>query len=117
MNQTAAAQSRHDRLAALLVEDPDNVALIADAAEAAFAEERLDAAEALLDRHARLQPLPPQAQHLAGLVAMRRLNWPHAADIYAALLAGGADAPPVRFNLLVARHGQALRRGAGGALT
>lgn len=99
MNQTAAAQSRHDRLAALLAEDPDNVALIADAAEAAFAEERFDAAEELLDRHARLQPLTPQAQHLAGLVAMRRLDWTRAADLYAALLAGGADAPPVRFNL------------------
>ncbi|WP_448661543.1 tetratricopeptide repeat protein [Sphingomonas sp. CJ20] len=99
MTQTAPAQSRHDRLVALLAEDPDNVALIADAAEAAFAEERFDAAGDLLDRHARLRPLPPQLQHLSGLVAMRRLDWAGAADIYAALLGEGADAPAVRFNL------------------
>lgn len=97
--QATTAPSRYLILVDLLGQDPDNTALLADAADAAFAEERFDAAAELLDRHARLVPLPPQAQHLAGLVAMRKLDWERAADIYAQLLASGADAPPVRFNL------------------
>lgn len=93
------ADSRFARLAALLDHDPDNLALLADTAEAAFAEDRFDEAEDLLARHARIAPLPQQAQHLAGLTAMRRLEWEAAAERFEALLAAGADAPPVRFNL------------------
>lgn len=99
IEQTAAASSRYLRLAELLGQDPDNLALLADSAEAAFAEARIDAAQELIDRQARLAPLTPQARHLAGLIAMRRLDWAGAADIYAELLASGASAPPVRFNL------------------
>jgi tetratricopeptide (TPR) repeat protein len=95
----AAASSRYLRLADLLGHDPDNLALLADTAEAAFAEERFDVAQDLVDRQKRLAPLAPQAQHLAGLIAMRRLDWAGAAGIYQALLASGADAPAVRFNL------------------
>lgn len=97
--QTATVPNRYLRLAELLGQDPDNLALLADTAEAAFAEERFEAAQELLDRQVRLGPLVPQAQHLAGLTAMRRLDWARAADIYAALLASEADAPSVRFNL------------------
>lgn len=97
--QTAAASSRYLRLADLLGHDPDNLALLADAAEAAFAEDRFDVAQALVERQARLAPLSPQGQHLAGLIAMRQLDWPRASEIYQGLLASGADAPPVRFNL------------------
>lgn len=97
--QTAAAPGRYARLAELLDQDPDNLPLLADAAEAAFGEEQFEAAAELLARHARLAPLPAEAQHLAGLVAMRQLDWTRAAEIYGALLASGADAPPVRFNL------------------
>ncbi|WHU04989.1 tetratricopeptide repeat protein [Sphingomonas sp. NIBR02145] len=97
--QTAAATSRYLRLADLLGQDPDNLALLADTAEAAFAEERFEAAQALLDRQSLLAPLAPQGQHLAGLIAMRRMDWPRAAEIYQTLLASGNDAPPVRFNL------------------
>lgn len=97
--QTAAATSRYLRLADLLGQDPDNLALLADTAEAAFAEERFEAAQALLDRQSLLAPLAPQDQHLAGLIAMRRMDWPRAAEIYQTLLASGNDAPPVRFNL------------------
>jgi len=96
---TTAANSRYLRLADLLSQDPDNLALLADTAEAAFAEDRFAIARDLLDRQARLAPLAPQARHLAGLVAMRQHDWTAAADIYAALLGSGADAPPVRFNL------------------
>ncbi|MCX8475474.1 MAG: hypothetical protein MT490_06715 [Sphingomonas sp.] len=89
---------RYARLAALLEQDPDNVRLIADAAEAAFAEDRFKDAEALLDRHARIAALPPQALHLAGLSAMRRQDWQVAADRLAQLMAQGEDAPAIRFN-------------------
>jgi tetratricopeptide (TPR) repeat protein len=90
---------RFARLSALLAHDPDNVHLLADTADAAFAEDRFDDAETLLARHAGVAPLPPETQHLAGLVAMRREDWPAAAERFEALIAAGADAPPVRFNL------------------
>ncbi len=100
MTDTAAtAPSRFDRLAGFLEQDPGNLALLADAADAAFAEERFDEAEAMLARHEEIAPLGPRERHLAGLVAMRRLDWPRAAECFEALIAEGADAPPVRFNL------------------
>lgn len=86
------------RLTAYLATDPDNVRLLADAAEAAFAAAQFDATLDLLDRHARVAPLPPQALNLAGLAAMRLHQWQLAADRFAALMDGGADAPAVRFN-------------------
>ncbi|HWU94987.1 MAG TPA: tetratricopeptide repeat protein, partial [Sphingomonas sp.] len=96
---SATASSRYLLLADLLSQDPDNASLLADTAEAAFAEDRCDAAQELLDRRGRLAPLEPHQQHLAGLIAMRQLDWARSADIYAALLGSGADAAPVRFNL------------------
>jgi tetratricopeptide (TPR) repeat protein len=95
----AAAASRFARLSGLLGQDPGNLHLVADAADAAFAENLFDDAQALIERYAGLAPLPPAMQHLAGLVAMHLLDWPAAADRFAALLAEGAGAPPVRFNL------------------
>ncbi|MEI9851963.1 MAG: tetratricopeptide repeat protein [Sphingomonas sp.] len=95
----AGGAGRFARLAALLAHDPDNLPLLADAAEAGFAEERFEEAAELLARHERIAPLPAPAQHLAGLAAMRLLDWQGAARRFDALLAGGADAPPVRFNL------------------
>ena len=89
---------RYARMAEYLAHDPDNLRLIADTAEAAFAEERFDEAQELLDRHARLVPLDPPAQHMAGLIAMRRLDWEGAAERYAALMDSGEDAPAIRFN-------------------
>ncbi|MGC6766695.1 hypothetical protein, partial [Escherichia coli] len=77
----------------------ENLNLLADAAEAAFAEAQFDAAQALLDRQARVQPLSPQSQHLAGLIAMRQLDWARAAALYREMLDGGHDAPPIRYNL------------------
>ncbi len=97
--QSVAAPGRYDRLAELLRQDPDNSALLADAAEAAYAEARFDEAAELIDRQGRLAPLTPSALHLAGLLAMRREDWEAAAALYRELLASGADAPPVRFNL------------------
>ena len=93
------APSRFERLSSYLASDPGNLALLDDAADAAFAEDRFDEADALLARHEAIAPLGPRELHLAGLVAMRLLDWPRAAERFGALVAEGADAPPVRFNL------------------
>lgn len=95
----SAQQGRFERLESLLAHDPANLHLLADTADAAFAEDRFDEADALLARYEAVAPLPPQLQHLAGLTAMRLLDWDRAAERFEALLAEGADAPPVRFNL------------------
>ncbi|MES2442153.1 MAG: tetratricopeptide repeat protein [Pseudomonadota bacterium] len=97
--QATTAPGRFERLSALLDYDPGNLALLADTADAAFAEDRFDDAGALLDRCEAIAPLPPHALHLAGLVAMRLLDWPRAAERFEAVLAAGGNAPPVRFNL------------------
>lgn len=87
----------------LLASDPENLSLLGDAAEAAFAEDDLTSADALVARAEALAPLSPSLQHLAGLIAMRQERWAVAEQRYAALLAQGADAPPVRFNLAWSR--------------
>lgn len=104
----AETASRYARLSRLLEQDPANPALLADTAEAAFAEQQFNAAQALLERCAELAPLPGDKVHLAGLTAMRLDQWDRAAAHFEALLAGGADAPPVRFNLAwsLAKAGQ-----------
>lgn len=96
---TVSAPSRYDRLASFLEQDPANLALLADAADAAFAEDRFEEADALLQRHAEIVPLALPEQHLAGLTAMRLFDWDRAIALFEALLAEGAEAPPVRFNL------------------
>ena len=101
MNSTAPMQSspRLERLLRFLDGDPANLALLADAAGAAFDENALDAAAALLERHAALAPLPPGLQNLNGLVAIRQQRFDDAAAIFGALRQAGADDPALRFNL------------------
>jgi len=100
MTLSASAQTtRYEQLAELLAQDPHNQPLLVDTAEAAFAEERFEAARELLARRAAIAPLPPEALHLAGLVEMRQLEWNRAAEHFQQLLDQGFDAPPVRFNL------------------
>lgn len=98
MPQATSLTGRFETLSALLAADPANTRLIADATEAALDEDRLDDAEALLARHAALAPLSPQAVHLAGLAAMRRQDWPLAAERFATLMDSGEDVPAIRFN-------------------
>lgn len=110
---TATVQGRYDRLVSFLEHDPANLALLADAADAAFAEDRFEEADDLLARHVSVAPLGPREHHLAGLTAMRLLDWDRAIGVFEALLAEVADAPPVRFNLawslaMVKRFDEAL---------
>ncbi|OQW70373.1 MAG: hypothetical protein BVN33_17510 [Proteobacteria bacterium ST_bin13] len=99
IEETSILPGRFEQLKAFLQSDPDNLALIADAANAAFTEGRFDEANALLAHHEAVAPLPPREQHLAGMTAMRLLNWPGATVRFERLLAEGADVPAVRFNL------------------
>lgn len=101
-------------LIGFLDQDPDNLTLIAEAAEAAYAEGDLAAAQQLVERHSVTAPLPPNMVHLAGLLAMRREDWPMAAERFAGLLASGVDAPAVRYNLAWSR---AMAKDFDGAAT
>ncbi|WP_230635836.1 tetratricopeptide repeat protein [Sphingomonas sp. Leaf4] len=89
----------HARLAAYLATDPDNIALLADTAQAALAAGEWDMAETLADRHDALAGPGPAMTHLRGLLAMARQDWDAACDTFARLLDLGVDAPAIRFNL------------------
>lgn len=89
---------RLQMLLQFLEADPDNLNLIADAAEAAFAENELQQARILLTRHEELAPLPAGLINLDGLVALRSGELDSAAAAFDSLLASGAADPAVRFN-------------------
>ncbi|HEU0065830.1 MAG TPA: tetratricopeptide repeat protein [Sphingomonas sp.] len=87
------------QLHAFLMQDPDNPHLIADAARAALAAGRQDAVVDLIARHAAIVGPTPALDHLAGLAAMARQDWPAATALFTNLRADGAQGPDVRFNL------------------
>lgn len=95
----AATPSRLDRLLPMLDADPSNLALLADAAETALAEQRPDKAAELLDRYAAIAPLPPSETNLAGLAALQTKRYDRAAALFGELVDAGVDDPAVRFNL------------------
>jgi tetratricopeptide (TPR) repeat protein len=103
MNSPAATdpipQGRLDRLLPLLDADPDNLALLSDAAETALAERRPELAADLLDRYAAVAPLSPEASNLAGLAALQIGRFERAAGLFEQ---AGASEGPVRYNLAFA---------------
>lgn len=96
-------KARVAQLLGFLEQDPDNLALIGDAAGAALDAGELETAAALIDRYAALAPLPPALGNLKGLVALRDGRFGDAVEAFEALRAAGDDAPTVRFNLAWAR--------------
>lgn len=99
-DQTAAdAPSRLQRLLPLLDSDPDNLALIADAAETALDEGSPETAAGLLDRYRTHAPLPPREANLAGLAAMAMKQFDKAAATFQILADAGERDPALRFNL------------------
>lgn len=90
---------RLQRLLGYLDGDPTNVALLADAANAALDESQPETAAELLERYAALAPLPPGLLNAKGLAAMRSGRYDQASAAFAALRDGGHDHPVVRFNL------------------
>lgn len=106
MNDDSVAErsaSRLDRLMPLLEADPDNLALLADAAETALAERRPEAAAELFDRYAAIAPLPDREANLAGLAAMELKRFDDAAARFQRLVDTGVADPAVRFNLAWSR--------------
>jgi tetratricopeptide (TPR) repeat protein len=95
--------SRLDRLLPLLEGDPDNLALLGDAAETALAERRPEVAAKLLDRYAALQDLPSKERNLAGIAALQMGDPGTAAGHFEALADAGEDDPGLIFNLAWAR--------------
>ncbi len=92
------SHSRLFRLLGYLQHDPDNLTLIADAAQAAFDESELDKACDLLARYRALSSLPMPLVNLEGLVALRAGRLDAAAVAFDTLLADGVADAAVRFN-------------------
>ena len=65
----SSTEQRVDRLLGYLDADPENLQLIADAAEAAMEAHRYAVVEGLVERHAAVQPPPTSLLNLAGLAA------------------------------------------------
>lgn len=96
-------ESRFDRLMTYLASDPENLALIADAAAAALDEGRPAEAALMAERYGALAPLTPGLINLLGLAALSEGRDADAAAIFESLLSTAADDPALRFNLAWAR--------------
>jgi tetratricopeptide (TPR) repeat protein len=109
----APSPSRLSRLLDYLSSDPENLALIEDAVNAALDESALDDAVALIVRYRALAPLPPVLQNVEGVVALRQQRLGDARALFEGLRAEQHDHSSIRFNLawiaaLEARHEDAL---------
>lgn len=91
--------SRLDRLLPMLDVDPNNLALLSDAADTALAERRPDITAQLLDRYAAITPLPDKETNLAGLAALQLNRFDEAAGRFERLVGAGVGGGGVRFNL------------------
>lgn len=96
-------KARMVQLLGFLEQDPDNLALLGDAAGAALDAGEIETAAGLIDRYSALAPLPPALSNLKGLVALRDGRFQDAVEAFEALRAAGDDAPTIRFNLAWAR--------------
>ena len=90
---------RLKRLLQYLESDPNNAALLNDAAETALAEGQPKIARDLLERSSRRAPLTGAQQGLAGLAAMRDNDFAAAGQIYEKLLEASPSDASIRFNL------------------
>jgi Tfp pilus assembly protein PilF len=102
----ALPDSRLKTMLGYLDADPQNVALLADAAEAALDAREPDIAGDLLERRAGIIPPSPREFNLAGLAALQRRDFDSAAEAFTTLFDGGADDAGIRFNLAWARANQ-----------
>jgi tetratricopeptide (TPR) repeat protein len=109
----AVDHSRLPKLLDFLQSDPDNLSLIADAANAALDESVLDQVSELVARYRVLADVPPSLLNVEGIGAMRQGRLSVAAALFESLRKTGYDHPSVRFNLawlaaLEGRHRDAL---------
>lgn len=99
MADVSEKSQRLERLLGYLARDRDNVALLSEAAEAAFDAGHPDTALNLLDRHQNLAALPPRLLNLRGLAAMGAGAHERAADQFRTLLEQWPQDAALRFNL------------------
>lgn len=93
------AIARLERLKSYLAVDPDNCALMSDAAEAALAAHRYQEVNRILERRASLAPPGLRERSLSGLAAMGAGDFRAAVDIFTPLQGETKDDPSLRFNL------------------
>jgi len=116
MKPAQAASGPGDRLRRLtgyLRSDPDNLALLADAAETALAAGDPRQADDLLVRYLALRPLPPSLLNLRGVIALHERRFDAAAAAFAEVFDSGEGDAAAAFNLAWAR---AMLRDHAGAL-
>jgi tetratricopeptide (TPR) repeat protein len=94
---------RTGQLLRFLEKDPANIALLTEAAHAAYDERAFDQAHDLLVRIAAIGQLPPSLINLNGLVGMAQQRYADAAAAFGRMRMEGHDAPAVRFNLAWAK--------------
>ncbi|HEX8527285.1 tetratricopeptide repeat protein [Allosphingosinicella sp.] len=92
-------ESRLERLVRFVGMDEGNLALLADAAFAAFDERDLETAGRMLELHSARAPLPPALVNLSGLVALEQGRLDEAAAAFEALLGQDGSDAQVRLNL------------------
>ena len=90
---------RLQRLLGFLEADPENLPLLADAANAALDESQPETAADLMERYRTLAELPPDLLNTAGLAAMRSGRYEQARAAFTSLHEAGHDHPAIRFNL------------------
>jgi len=98
-----ASVARHERLLGYLAQDPDNLALLSDAATAALEAGDPGAAAALIARYRALEPAPPELLSLEAVAAMHLGRHAEAAVQFEQLLAGAPDDAALGFNLAWAK--------------
>ena len=116
MDGRQAAAQRFEQLQGYLAADPDNLRLIADAADTAFAAGRTAQASALIDRHAVIAAPPASLINLLGLCALEEGRYDDAERIFATLASDSGGSASVAFNLAWARERQGNHQGAVEAL-
>lgn len=97
LSSATAATARVERLLSFLDADPDNLGLLADAANAAFDANGFALCDELLDRYAARAALPPALVHLRGLAALSQHRFDAALREFAPLLATHDDGT-IRYN-------------------
>jgi Tfp pilus assembly protein PilF len=113
MDVTQSPRDHLDLLAGYLAADPENLALLADCAEAALAADDVGAAADYYARRDAIDPLTGAAANVAGVAAMRAGRLEQAEAWFERAIAEGEDADPaVRFNIAWCR---ALGRNFAGA--
>lgn len=91
--------SRFEQLSALLEQDPTNLRLVTDTANAAIEARQFAEARRLIATLSSQGSLSDELVFLDGTAAMGAAEWADAAARFEKLLAIGADAPAIRFNL------------------